>query len=75
MSRFFVWRDVERSLLLNRAKRRVLETPRVSAIYWRQQERKAPIRARLARAALSQRHVSETFWRLQDTRIQKRRRP
>ena len=68
-----MWREVERSRLLNRARRRALETPQIAAIYWRRQERKAPLRAKLARAALSQRHVNEAFWRIQDSRAEKRR--
>lgn len=69
-----MWREVERSRLLNRARRRALETPQIAAIYWRRQERKAPLRAKLARAALSQRHVNEAFWRIQDSRAEKQRR-
>jgi hypothetical protein len=72
VSGLFVWREVERSRLLNRARRRALETPQIAAIYWRRQERKAPLRAKLARAALSQRHVNEAFWRIQDSRAEKK---
>lgn len=75
MSSLIPWREHDRELILNRARRRLVESRTLGAIYWWQQERKAPRRARLAKKALSKRYVRESFWRYQDVRVNPRSKP
>ena len=68
------WSVRDREVLLNRARRRVLETRPLSDVYWWRMERKSPRKARLARRALEYRQVQEVFWRYLDLRANPRSR-
>jgi len=72
MNPYWPWRESDREILLNRARRRAFEIKPIADAYWWRQERRNPLRARLARRALARRRLQDVFWRYQDVRVNPR---